>query len=99
MICCAFIFEPGEYDEDFLKLDKTIDIYARALPGFVRVDKWFSENKKIINSMYYFKDEATLEKLAKLPAHMKAKAGVDRWYNDYKIEVFEVKDVYGKSVA
>jgi hypothetical protein len=30
---------------------------------------------------------------------MKAKAGVDRWYNDYKIEVFEVKDVYGKSVA
>lgn len=96
VICCAFIFEPGEYDADFLKLDNAIEIYAQALPGYIKVDKWFSEDQKVINAMYYFEDMATVEKLANLPAHLKAKEGVDRWYRDYKIEVFELKKSYGK---
>jgi hypothetical protein len=97
VICCAFIFEPGNYDADFFKLDNAIDVYAQALPGFVKVDKWFSEDQVLINAMYYFEDIATVEKLANLPAHLKAKDGVDRWYKDYKIEVFEVIRRYGKS--
>jgi hypothetical protein len=99
MICCAFIFEPGEYDADFLRLDKAIDVYAKALPGYIKVDKWFSENRNVINAMYYFADIATVEKLANLPAHLMAKEGVDRWYKDYKIEVFEVVKSYGKTPA
>ena len=40
MICCQFIFKPGVYDDDFHRLDQEIEAFARALPGFVRVEIW-----------------------------------------------------------
>ena len=46
--------------------------------------------------MYYFQDRASLEKLANLPAHLKAKEKVDNWYDDYRIEIFELIDQYDK---
>jgi heme-degrading monooxygenase HmoA len=96
MICCSFVFEPGEHDDDFLKLDNAIDVYARSLPGFIKTEKWFSDDKLRINSMYYFEDEATMDRLAQLPAHIKAKSEADRWYLDYSVEIFEVLRKYGK---
>ena len=48
--------------------------------------------------MYYFQDMETFEKLKNLPAHMKAKGEVDRWYKSYRIELYEVKDIYGKDL-
>ena len=97
MICCAFIFTPGEYDEDFFHLDRAIETYARSLDGFIKVEGWYSDDKKSKNSMYYFESHSVLEKLANLPAHIKAKGQVDRWYQDYRIEVFEVTEIYGKN--
>lgn len=97
MICCAFIFMPGQYDQEFTRLDSAIDIYAKALPGFIKTVKWFSDDRKTINSMYYFQNMETVEKLKNLPAHLKAKEGVNRWYLDYSVEVFEVITQYGKS--
>lgn len=40
MICCQFIFKPGRYDEDFHHLDRQIETFARALPGFVTIETW-----------------------------------------------------------
>ena len=40
MIACQFIFQPGVYDDEFTALDDSIDAFAKALPGFVGVDKW-----------------------------------------------------------
>jgi heme-degrading monooxygenase HmoA len=97
VICCSFIFQAGEYDEEFHRLDNAIDIYAKALDGYIKVEKWFSSDKKTQNSMYYFTDMQTVEKLANLPAHLKAKEEVDRWYIDYEVEVYEVLKTYGKA--
>lgn len=96
MICCAFIFTPGEYDDEFRQLDSAIDTYARSLAGFIKSESWFSSDQKSKNAMYYFQDRASLEKLANLPAHLKAKEKVDNWYDDYRIEIFELIDQYDK---
>ncbi len=95
MICCSFVFEPGEYDDEFHRLDSLVDTYARSLVGFVRVDRWFSEDRRFQNSMYFFADYTAVKLLANYPQHLEAKAGVDRWYRSYRVDVFELKTSYG----
>lgn len=97
MYCASFIFTPGDYDEDFHRLNNAIDTYVKNLTGFSHSQSWYSEDKKTVNATYYFKDEITIQKLADLPAHVKAKAQVDRWYQDYRVEVLKLVDSYGKA--
>ena len=69
MICCQFIFKPGTYDEDFHRLDGQIDEFARALPGFERTETWFSEDRSVVNAVYYFADLQSVRELARFPQH------------------------------
>ena len=95
--CCSFKFTPGEYDEDFHRLNNAIDTYCTSLADFSHVESWQSEDGKSRNSMYYFKSLDAIEKLANLKAHLQAKEQVNRWYLDYEVEVFELIRSYGKS--
>ena len=96
MYCCSFVFTPGDYDEEFNKLNNAIDIYYKSLADFSHVDSWHSADGKEKNSMYFFKSQEAIEKLANLKAHLKAKDGVDRWYLDYRVDVFRLIKSYGK---
>ena len=98
MFCCSFVFSPGSYDEDFHRLNNAIDVYAKNLEGFSHNKSWYSEDNKTVNAMYYFHNIEAVEKLANLPAHLKAKEQVDRWYIDYKVEIFRIEKSYGKTV-
>lgn len=95
MICCQFIFKPGTYDDDFHRLDGQIDDYARALPGFDRVEKWVSPDGDMVNAIYYFTDKESVAQLARFPRHREAKDQVDRWYDGYRIVVSEINATYG----
>jgi heme-degrading monooxygenase HmoA len=95
MIICQFIFKPGTYDEDFYNLDRQIDEYARALPGFVRVEMWFSADQTIKNASYTFETMADVQKLATYPQHLDAKRENARWYDGYRIIISEVTRTYG----
>lgn len=39
-IACQFVFEPGEYDDEFHLLDGQIDVFASELPELL----YFGEN-------------------------------------------------------
>lgn len=95
MICCQFIFKPGTYDDDFHRLDGQIDDYARALPGFDRVEKWVSPDGDMVNAIYYFTDKESVAQLARFPRHREAKDQVDRWYDGYRIVISEINATYG----
>lgn len=97
MICCSFVFEPGTYDDEFHRLDGLIDDYARSLEGFVKVDRWFSDDRRFQNSMYFFADYRAVKSLANFPQHLEAKGQVDRWYLSYRVDVFEHKTSYGST--
>ena len=95
MICVQFIFKPGEYDDEFHRLDGQIDAFARNLPGFDRVESWQSPEGDVINAMYYFTDRESLSQLSRFPLHLEAKGQVQRWYDGYRIVVSEVSATYG----
>ena len=95
MICCSFVFKPGEYDDDFHRLDAVIDDFARSLPGFVRVETWYSADRDLTNASYFFRDMAAVKRLKDFPAHVEAKGQVRRWYDGYRIVVSQVTATYG----
>lgn len=96
MICCSFIFTPGEYDDDFHALDQQIGDFAFALEGFNRVEKWQSADGKTRNVMYFFEDQQSVAKLARFPEHLVAKERFAEWYLGYRVDIFELKASYGK---
>jgi hypothetical protein len=95
VICVQFIFRPGTFDDDFHRLDGEIDAFARALPGFDRVETWPSADGAIVNAVYYSADRQSLGELSRFPQHLRAKEQVRRWYDGYRIVVSEITATYG----
>ena len=71
MYSAAFIFEPGEYDDEFHRLNAIIDVVAKSLPGFLGVDSWQSTSGSLRNVTYFWSDLETLKTFSMHPAHRK----------------------------
>lgn len=95
MFACSFIFTPGEYDDEFYRLDNSIQQYAESMPGYLGTDRWFSEDKLTKNVIYYFKDQDSVREFANFSDHKEAKAKYARWYKGYQVVISEVKASYG----
>lgn len=96
MFAAQFIFRPGVYDDEFNRLDASIDAYAASLPGYLGVERWVGkEDDSVRNSIYYFEDMATITKFARFEDHREAKAKVDKWYNGYQVIISEITANYG----
>lgn len=95
MFACSFIFTPGTYDDEFHRLDKLVMDYAEAMPGYIGVDRWFSEDGKSKNVIYYFRDQDSVREFATFQDHKEAKEKYARWYSGYQVVISEVKATYG----
>ncbi len=95
MFAAQFIFKPGNYDEEFYRLDESIDAYAHTLEGFIGVERWLSQDGETKNSIYYFEDMDTIAKFARFEDHQEAKAKVHNWYRSYRVVISEIKATYG----
>jgi heme-degrading monooxygenase HmoA len=95
MYSAAFIFEPGQYDAEFHRLNALIDSVARSLPGFLGVESWQSADGSRRNATYFWDNLVTLKTFSTHPAHQEAKRQYARWYNGYHIVISEVVRSYG----
>ncbi len=95
MFACSFIFTPGTYDDEFHRLDKSVMDYAISMPGYVGMDRWFSEDRLSKNVIYYFKDQESVREFATFSDHKEAKEKYARWYSGYQVIISEVKATYG----
>lgn len=95
MFACSFIFTPGEYDDEFYRLDNSIQQYAESMTGYLGTDRWFSEDKLSKNVIYYFRDQESVREFANFSDHKEAKAKYARWYKGYQVVISEVKASYG----
>ncbi len=95
MISAAFIWQPGDYDADFLTLNQRIEDAARAIPGFLGVESWVSEDGLRHNATYYWDSMDSLRQLMTQSDHLVAKREVGRWYRGYRVVVAEVLRSYG----
>jgi heme-degrading monooxygenase HmoA len=95
MFAIAFIFRPGTYDEEFHRLDSSIDDFAKSLPGYIGVDRWVSPDGATTNSTYYWEDMESVGTFSRFPDHLEAKQKYQQWYEGYQIVISEVKASYG----
>ena len=97
MICCSFIFTPGDYNDEFYKLDNAIGEFARSLEGFSHVENWISMDGKTRNAMYFFKDQESISKLSRFPQHLEAKSRHNEWYKGFRVDVLDLRGSYGQN--
>ena len=98
LICASFIFRPGQYDEEFHRLDKSIDNFAVTLPGFVGVERWLHPDGETKMSNYYFDNMQTVAEFSKFADHREAKSKYTNWYRGYQIVISQVQASYGDGV-
>ncbi|MEM0898353.1 MAG: DUF4188 domain-containing protein [Pseudomonadota bacterium] len=95
MLSAAFIFESGDLDDEFWRLDGLIEQAAADNAGFIGKDVWVSEDGRRRNSTYYWKDKQALGEFARHPLHLEAKAQYERWYMGFHVVISEVTKTYG----
>lgn len=95
MYIAAFIYQPGQRDEEFYRLSALIDEIATSLPGFVGVQSWTSADQGLVNASYYWEDEASIQAFARHPRHIEAKRQYRRWYAGYQVVISKVERTYG----
>ncbi len=95
MYSAAFIFEPGEYDAEFHRLNALIGAAAKASPGYLGVESWVAPDGKLRNATYYWRDLESLHAFSQDPNHLEAKREYARWYRGYHIVISEVLRAYG----
>lgn len=95
MYMIAFMFQPGEYDDDFHSLDDEIQAAALDADGYVGQEMWVSPDAATHNAVYYWNTMAELRKFADVAVHRTAKAQYRRWYHGYHVVVAEITETYG----
>jgi heme-degrading monooxygenase HmoA len=91
----AFIFRPGNYDDEFHRLNNLIDAAAQSTLGYIGAESWQSADGKTINATYYWETLEALREFSQNADHLEAKKQVSRWYNGYHIVISEVLKSYG----
>ncbi len=95
MYSAAFIFRPGQYDEEFHRLNELIDSAAKATAGYLGRESWQSPDGKTLNATYYWESIDALAAFSSNEYHLEAKKNYSRWYEGYHIVVAEVIRSYG----
>lgn len=95
MWLAQFIFTPGDYDDEFHRLNEAIDAYAESLEGFVGAERWLSPDGTAQNSIYYWRDRESLGEFSRYPEHVVAKDNYRRWYHSYQVVISQVSASYG----
>lgn len=95
MYSAAFIFRPGEYDDEFHRLNKLIGDAANETDGFVGTESWTSTSGDILNATYYWASLEALKMFSRHSKHLQAKKQYRRWYDGYHIVISEVIRSYG----
>lgn len=95
MFSAAFIFEPGQYDEEFHRLDGLIAKAADKTPGYLGREVWKSVDGRQTNATYYWESLEALQQFSRDANHLEAKKQYQRWYAGYQIVIAEIVRSYG----
>ena len=95
MYSASFIFVPGDYDDEFHRLNDLIDAAALATEGYLGAESWYSKDGETVNATYYWETLDALGEFSRHPQHLEAKKQYRRWYKTYHIVVAEVIRSYG----
>lgn len=95
MYSSTFIFKPGQYDAEFHRLDEKIAQVARSIPGYLGEETWENPAQGLVQNVYYWESEESLQQLIRHPEHIEAKEKQAQWLNGYRVVIAEVLREYG----
>lgn len=95
MYTATFTFAPGEYDDEFHRLDQAIAEAARAIPGYLGEEAWENPANGLVSNVYYWQTLEALQQLMDHPVHREAKAWQARWLKGYHVVVAQVLRSHG----
>lgn len=95
MYTATFTFAPGEYDDEFHRLDQAIAETARAIPGYLGEEAWENPANGLVSNVYYWQTLEALQQLMDHPVHREAKARQARWLKGYHVVVAQVLRAHG----
>ncbi len=91
----TFIFETGERDDEFHRLNDEIAERARKIPGFLGEEAWHNEELGLHSEVYYWSSMEALRELVGMDTHRIAKLRSGEWLGAYRVVIAEVRSVYG----
>jgi len=91
----TFIFEVGELDDAFHRLNDEIAERARAIPGFLGEEEWHNDETGLHAEVYYWSSMEALRELVGMDTHRIAKGRNGEWLGEYRVVISEVQTVYG----
>ena len=97
MYSATFIFAPGDFDDDFHRLDEDIASMAKTIPGYLGEESWENPKTGLVSNVYYWSTLEALEQLVRHPKHQEAKRRQDGWLKGYQVVISEVLRTYGDS--
>lgn len=95
MYTATFTFAPGEYDDEFHRLDQAIAEAARSIPGYLGEEAWENPANGLVSNVYYWQTLEALQQLMDHPVHREAKARQARWLKGYHVVVAQVLRSHG----
>lgn len=95
MYSATFIFREGNFDEEFLQLDKEIAEAAKKTSGYIGEESWVNNQNGLVSNVYYWESMDGLKELMNNPSHIIAKAKQGMWLNGYQVVVSQVLKSYG----
>jgi heme oxygenase (staphylobilin-producing) len=90
-----FTFTPGEYDDEFHRLNDLIDEAAYDNPGFLGKEWWERPDGETQSVLYFWESLEALETFSQHPDHVEAKRRYEEWYDGYEIRVSKVLEQRG----
>ncbi len=91
----SFIFESGEYDDEFYALDTEILSFAKSLSGYAGKENWYSADQTIQNAIYYWHTKEALREFSNYATHLEAKRKYTKWYKGFQVVISTVEASYG----
>ncbi|CAG7608181.1 antibiotic biosynthesis monooxygenase family protein [Leucobacter soli] len=91
----TFIFEVGELDHDFHRINDEVAERARSIPGFLGEEAWHDPETGLHAEVYYWESYEALRQLVDMDTHRIAKVRSGEWLGPYRVVISEVRSVYG----
>ena len=95
MFTSTFTFLPGNFTEEFHRLDQRIAEVAKSIPGYLGEEAWENPSTGLVSNVYYWESMEALMQLVHHPSHQIAKARQDEWLKGYQVVIAEVLRTYG----
>lgn len=94
LFCATFIFQKGEFTDEFHRFDKVIADYAKQTKGYLGEESYENnENSQVIN-LYYWKGLDGLKDLMQHEVHLKAKKQEAKWLKGYQVTISKIVAAY-----